>query len=766
MSHGAVVAGSQRGLNPRPHTLKVRRLACCLLSGVIGLLGGTASAQPPAPAGAQMKRLDIRRIEVAPVIDGVLDDAVWSRATRVEDMHQIEPLEYTEPTQATQVYLYYDDEAFYVGARLLDSEPEQMIANVLRQGEQFWSDELFAVIIDTFNDKRNGYRFQVNPHGLRMQAIYENTTGANFDWNGIWRTAATRDEAGWSAEMAIPFKTLSFDPDNDTWGINFERNVSRGEESIGWVSRNQAVNPSVAGVAVGFEDLQLGRGLDVVPSVVLSGQKTYEDPALDDAEHEPSLDIYYKITPSLNAALTLNTDFSATEVDDRQVEFTRFSLFFPEKRDFFLRDSDIFQFGRIGDLGDFGAGGTDTFSRPDIESGQPYFSRRIGLSATGRPVDLDMGGKLAGRVGEFNLGALAIRQDAFGDVAATDIFVGRAAANILEESTIGVIVTDGDPRSNLDNSLVGVDLRYANTRLPGGRALESDVWYQRSDTEGVEDGDRAYGLRVRAPNTTGFRGTLGVKQIEANFFPALGYVNRAGVRDHIFKLGYTHRPVAGRLRALYAGLDAQRIDLIDGGLQTQVLTLRALEAEDRTRNRGHLYLHSTREVLAEPFRIWERGAESVVIPAGQYAFEEAVVQLSTSSTRRFWGRMDYLAGDFYDGRRERTRIGVGWRPSTHFRTTLDYALNDVRLPHGDFSTRLVQFRADVVFSATLSWVTLLQYDDVSETMGINARLHWIPEAGREAFIVLNHNLQDFDRDNRFASTAADLALKFNYTFRF
>ena len=730
------------------------------------MICGVADGQESVPPGGQMKTMQISRIDSAPVIDGMLDEVVWSQITPVEDMHQVEPIEYAEPTQATQIYLYYDDEALYLGVRMLDSEAEEIVANVLRQGEQFWSDELFSVNIDTFNDKRNGYVFQVNPHGVRMQAIYENTTSSNFDWQGIWRADATVDEEGWTAEMAIPFKTLSFDPNNDTWGINFERNISRGEESIGWVSRNQAINPSVSGVAVGFEGLELGRGLDIVPSVVLNEQKTYGDPLANDSSGEPSLDIYYKISPSLNASLTFNTDFSATEVDDRQVELTRFNLFFPEKRDFFIRDSDIFQFGRIGGLGGFGAGGRDTFSRSDVESAQPFFSRRIGLSATGQPVNLDMGGKLAGRIGNWNLGALAIRQDEFSGVEATDIFVGRVAANILAESTIGMIVTDGDPRSNLDNSLAGVDFRYSNTRLPGNRVIEADAWYQQSDTEGIDGEDHALGFRIRSPNTTGLRGSFGAKEIGANFFPALGFVNRSGVRDHIFKLGYTLRPREGRIRTVYSGLDAERIDLIDGGLQTQVMTLRALEMEDRSRNRGHLYLHSTQEVLVEPFEIWERGTESVVIPMGTYSFEEAEFQITTSTTRMFWGMLSHRAGNFYDGDRERTSVRLGWRPSTHFRTTLDYTLNDVKLPHGDFSTRLLQFRADVIFSSTLSWVTLLQYDDVSETMGINARLHWIPEAGREAFIVLNHNLQDFDRNNRFNSASADLALKFNYTFRF
>ena len=724
------------------------------------------NTQDIVPNGAQMKSLNINKLNTPPTLDGILDEPIWYEATQINDMHQVEPTEYIQPTQETLVYVYHDDESLYIGARLFDSNPDAMVANVLRQGEAFWSDELFAVIIDTFNDKRNGYRFQVNPNGLRMEGIFVNTTNTDMNWNGIWRAAASADQEGWSAEMAIPFKTLSFNPNNDTWGINFERDISRGEEGIAWVSRNQTTNPSIAGIAVGFEDLQLGRGLDIVPSLVISSQKNYADLPPTGENTSPSLDLYYKITPSLNSALTFNTDFSATEVDDRQVEFTRFNLFFPEKRAFFLRDSDIFQFGRIGSLDGYSAGQMDTFSRPDLQSAQPYFSRRIGLSSSGQPVDLDMGAKVAGRLGGWNLGALTIQQGEHGDISATDIFVGRAAANILEESTVGIIVTDGDPRSNSGNSLVGIDLRYANTRLPGGRALETDLWYQESSTEGIDGNDSAFGLRIRAPNSTGFRGQLGFKRIEENFFPALGYVNRSGVNDQIFKLGYTIRPEGGRYSAIYSGIDAQRIELIKGDLQTQVITLRALEVDTASRIRGYLRIHKTEENLSEPYSIWTRGSDSVVIPIKKYSFDETELDLNSDHTKEVWGNFNYQAGDFYDGERERISIGLGWRPSIRLRTTLSYALNDVKLPHGNFSTRLVQLRNDIIFSSTLSWVTLLQYDDISETMGINARVHWIPEAGKEAYIVLNHNLQDFDRDNRFSSVSADLALKFNYTFRF
>jgi len=453
-------------------------------------------------------------------------------------LHQIVPREYDEPSEPTEIRIYYDDDALYIGAIMFDTEPERMNASILRQGASFFGDDFFSVILSPFNDSRNGYRFQINANAIRMEMLSFDTSGQDWNWNGIWQGDAELDERGWVAEIAIPFKTLSFDPENDTWGINFTRDLGRLDERSGWVSRNSAQDPSIVGEVSGFEGLNLGKGLDVVPSIALKERRDF-DPSGSDSSIEPSLDVFYKVTPSINAALTLNTDFSSTEVDDRQVELTRFSLFFPEKRSFFLRDADIFRFGRVGERLGFGLTGSSTLSRPDLENGRPYFSRRIGLSATGQPVDLDAGAKLAGRVGRWTIGALGIRQDQFADVDATDIFVGRLTANVLQESSVGMIVTDGNPRSNLDNSLVGVDFVYNNTRLPGGRSLNGEAWYQKSDTEGVDDQQAAYGIRLRSPNNVGWRGGAGVKQIEANFFPALGFVNRAGIRDQSYELGYS-----------------------------------------------------------------------------------------------------------------------------------------------------------------------------------------------------------------------------------
>ena len=736
------------------------------------ILIGTLSISAGEPAFAQdtlSVELGTKSVSIgrghAPVIDGHLDEDAWQAAIIVDDLHQIRPIEYSMPSEKTEIRIYYDDDALYIGARMFDSQPEEMNANTLRQGAHFWGDDYLSIIVAPFNDKRNGYRFQLNPNGIRMEMLFYDTSGQDWNWNGIWQGMASRNDSGWVAEISIPFKTLSFNPQNETWGINFTRDLGRKSEMSGWVSRNSSQDPSIAGEASGFKDLKLGKGLDIVPSLTLKQKKDF-DFSVNENNAEPSLDLFYKITPSLNGSLTLNTDFSATEVDARQLELSRFSLFFPEKRTFFLRDADIFRFARVGGRLGYGLTGTSSFSQPDLENGRPYFSRRIGLSATGQPADLNAGAKLSGRVGRWNIGGLAIQQDQFDNVHATDIFVGRITANVLEESSAGILITDGDPRSNLENSVAGVDFVYNNTRLPGGRSMQSEVWYQESRTEGVDTDQSAYGLRLRAPNVLGWRGGIGIKQIDKNFFPALGFVNRAGIRDQTFELGYSRRVSGPLLRTVYSAIDAQRVDLIDGGLQSQVITLRALEFESNMRDSGYLRFHSTKEVLTKPYVIWKKESAQVVVPSDSYSFNETELSLSTGDFRKTWGTFNYRTGGFFGGNRTRIKTGIGWRHNNHFQFKLNYDFNDVELPGGNFNTRLVGVGTDIIFSATTSWLTLVQYDNVTETMGVNSRLHWIPEAGRELFIVFNHNLQDIDLNNRFESMLSDLAIKLNYTFRF
>lgn len=715
----------------------------------------TGAGLAQSPDSSPLKTVQAVRVSGPLSIDGRLDEAAWAGAAVVEDFHQILPIEYAPPSQKTQFFLLYDDDALYVAAKMWDSEPDLITAKVLRQGGQSWTDDQFHLLLDPFNDKRSGYRFQINPNGLRQEGLTLNASQVEWNWVGIWQAAAVQDEEGWVAETRIPFKSLSFDPESDIWGINFTRKISRENETIGWVSRNQTISPAIAGILTGLEGIKQGLGLDVVPTLTINKERTFT-PHSSDSGAEPSLDIFYKITPALNASFTLNTDFSATEVDDRQVNLTRFGLFFPEKRDFFLQDTDIFEFGRLG-FRDFGG----RFSRPLSENGRPFFSRKIGLSSTGQPVGLDVGGKLSGRIGRWNIGALAVQQDEFEAVQVADLFVGRATANILQESNIGMIITNGDPRSNLGNSVLGADFHYQNTRLSNGRVIEADIWYQQSNTEGIDGDDAAWSAKLKMPNNTGFRGEIGLKEIQANFIPALGYINRKDIRDYTFEAGYTYRSLGGAVRSVYGGAIVERVEYLNGELQSQVANLR-LDIQNQTNDKVVLTYSEEREGLVQPFEI----SKGIVIPRGVYAFDGFRVHVDTGTHRKLKTRFTVGSGDFYAGKQENVNMFLEWTPNQHFRTSVNYRYNDVSLPQGNFILRLVQVGLDLTFTSTLSWVNLLQYDNNSEMLGINSRLHWIPQAGREMFIVLNHNLEDPDRDNRFQSAFADLSLKVNYTLRF
>jgi hypothetical protein len=732
----------------------IRRLTACIC-----LLVAAAS---PALGQTQIDEADKSfravRTTTAPIIDGRLDEEAWTLAEVVEDLHQISPQEYDEPSQRTQVFVLFDEDNLYIAAKLWDTEPDRITAQILRQGSDIRNDDNFGVILDPFHDRRSGYRFQVNANGVRAEAIFQNVTQTQSNWQGIWQAEARIVEDGWTVEMAIPYKTLSFNPANDTWGINFSRQIARNNESIGWVSRTRAQNPSVAGIAIGLDGLQQGRGLDIVPSLSMRESKDFV-PGTSVTDTEPSLDVFYKFTPAMTGVLTFNTDFSATEVDDRRVNLTRFSLFFPEKRDFFLQDADIFEFGRIG--------GGNNFRGGD-QNGRPFFSRTIGLSTTLEPVDLEIGAKLTGRIGPWNIGVLDVRQDQFENVEATNLFVGRGVLNVLEESNVGVIVTDGDPQSNLDNSLIGVDFRYLSTRIPGRRTLTGEAWYQQTDTPGSEGDDSAFGLGLRLSAPDKFTGDLNYKELQDNFNPALGFANRVGIREYSAGVSYTYRPRDKYVRTVSPSLSFSRSErLADGSLQSESVSLRVF-IMNHTNDRLSFSCQRQQEGLVDPFTIHRARppAQDIVIQPGLYEFDSCTGSVATGSQRKFSAGVTYQSGEFYDGDRVATRPNLTWRPSAHFSLNVSYQVNDIDLPEGAFTTRLTQFSTEVVFSSTLSWVNLMQWDNGSDILGINSRLHWVPQAGRDFYLVLNHDLQDLDENGTFHSIRGDLTAKASYTLRF
>ena len=735
---------------------------------------------PLLALGQEVGYLDSKHFEMAKLsdeasIDGIMDEAIWQQATLITDLHQVNPFEYAEPTQRTEIRIYYTEDALYVGARMWDDQPEEITAQILNQSSSLFSDDWFFFQIDPFLDRRSGYRFATNPNGVRFEAIFKSPTDMESNWQGIWQGESSVDENGWVTEMRIPFQTLSFDPENSDWGINFSRSIPRNNERIAWYSRNRVMSPGASGLATGMTGMYQGVGLDVVPGLTLRREQLFGSGPLADVDEsfEPSLDLFYKITPSLNAALTINTDFSAAEVDNRQVNLTRFSLFFPEKRDFFLRDSDIFEFGNIGTFGfNFRDGtGNSAIEGAGKQNARPFFSRRIGLSGNGAPVDIEVGGKLSGRVGNFNVGTLLIAQDEdpLNGVEANEIFVGRAVMNVLSESQVGVMLTDGDPQSNLDNTLIGTDFRYRNSKLANGKIIEANAWVQKTDTEGKQGDDLAYSFSLSSPNNTGWRGTAVYSRVEQNFEPAVGFVSRTGIQDFAVDGGYIHRFDSGSyFRSIYLGAEGYRADL----LSTEQLSSEELGVRiglfNQTGDKFFTKIARKREVLLNDFTIFTASdaSRSVVIPAGEYEYYEWRVFPNSASQRKFSNTMNFQIGEYYNGNRVQLGLNSTWRPTRQYEFGLNYSENSIKLPGGDFKVRLISMKANISFNSRWTWSNFVQYDNVSENMGFNSRLSWMPEEGQQAFLVFNYGAQDRDKDNSFTSTNTDLSLKLTYTYRY
>lgn len=691
----------------------------------------------------ERKSATISHTTHAPVIDGILDPSEWDGATVITDMHQFLPIDHGEPSERSKFYLMYDADNLYIGARLWDDHPELINARQLIQGQGMPFDDAFEVILDPFNRMRSGYNFQINPNGIRRDGIYENTNNLNRDWDGIWDAAARIDGEGWTAEVAIPFKTLNFDNSNPDWGFTIARTIARKKEELAWSSYDRKINPGTAGVLRGFHDVRQGMGLDIVPSIAVGANRDFIR-SDNDRVMEPSLDISYNITPSLTGILTFNTDFSATEVDNRQVNLNRFALFFPEKRDFFLQDADIFTFGGLG------------------ENGIPFFSRKIGLSLQGDPVDLNAGVKLTGRIGRWNIGTLAVRQGAYDDVNASMLMVGRVSANVLDESTVGAIMTYGDPLSNNDNMVVGADFNYRNTRFMRGRSLTGNMWFQQSDTPGVSNSEQAWGGNINISASEGPGGSFTYQRFGNNFYPALGFANRIGIQRFQLNVANRYRPENSWLRSIFSFISIERIQDLDGNVETQAIRSQPIQFEDNRGDRVGLLLFHGREVLTQPFEI----NPGIVIQPGDYSFNRIGTEWRFAPERVIAPHFAVFAGEFYNGERLNLRGGFDWRPNSHFYIGMDYDYNNVDLPAGSFETRLLSISANWAFNSRWSFVNLIQYDNFSNSMGINSRLHWNPHAGEDMYVVLNYTLDSPGMFRGLSSNEAEVLLKYTRTFRF
>lgn len=697
------------------------------------------------PAFAQPFRLPLRLevVSAPPVIDGRLDDHAWQAASVLTDFTQVLPEEGAAPSERTEVRFAHDRDHLYIAVRAHDREPHRIIAKQMQRDNALDSDDRVKIAFDTFFRQRDGYFFAVNAAGARTDGLIENFSVENRLWDTIWRAETRIDESGWTAEIAIPFKSLSFDPRRDTWGFNVERIIRRRQETVRWtaVARAKPMT-SLADFAElrGLHGLRQGRGLEVRPFFTAS----HRDDAVTgrgDWTFKPGGDLTYHLTPSLKANATINTDFAEAEVDDRVVNLTRFPVVFPEKRDFFLQDTSLFSFGGLG------------------TSPTPYYSRRIGLAANGLPVDIVAGARLTGRIGNTSLALLDVQQGAAAGVRAKNLFVGRVSTKVLAESNLGLIVTNGDPRTNGDNTLGGFDFNYLNSNLPGKKQLMAHAYVMVTSSDRLGGEDEAFGLELKYPNEP-LDVTLTFRELGARFDPALGFINRNGIRDYIGRFTYTWRPNTPQLRSVVFTLRPWYTTDLGRRVVAENHDLPILTFTNPAGDALTLLYTRNSDFLDLPFAI----SPGVVIPPGDYAYGRFKPYFNSSPARPVSIGWSYQGGPFYTGTRYDYKGTLDWRPTRHVTAGLGYEWRNVNLREGEFDVTISSGRLNLAFSPDLSWNTTVQYDSVSGQMGLNSRVRYTYRPGSDLFLVVTQGW-DFDRwDLRRLNT--EIAMKAGAALRF
>jgi hypothetical protein len=715
---------------------------------------------PAPPAGAQAPDGDGRPVIVAVpldpseriTVDGRLAEPAWQRVVPVERFTQSEPQNGEPSSERTEIRVMFDRDALFIGAELFDADAGQLLGNqMLRDGAQDGDDRLMWVL-DPFFDQRSGYYFEINPAGAMGDAQLvpapSNTLGVvqNRAWNGIWHVRVTRHERGWTAEVEIPFRTLNFDPRATAWGINFQRSIGRKNEETFWTGwgRNQGLfSLAAAGRLEGISGVSQGHGIDIKPYAIA----TYREGSAAAANKaDAGLDVFYNLTPQLKANLTVNTDFAQTEVDDRQVNLTRFALFFPEKRDFFLE----------------GAGNFD-FSRDPVSNFSGFFSRRIGLTPQGQPQKIDFGTKLIGRAGDFDLGFLQVRTGREGSVLGEDFTVFRPKRRFFSQSYAGLLYTRRATRESAipDRHTIGVDFQLVSTQFRGSQNLQVAGYFMKTPNAAKPGDDAAYGLRVDYPNDL-WNGRVFYREIQKNADPAVGFVEGNDYRKLTSTLLFRPRP-RNRLgiRQISTGYRSDFFFTTENEWAERTVQLTVADVNFQSGDRVSVLVTPTYERLHQPFRV----GGGITLPVGvEYTYARYSVSGSTATRRKISGDLALNDGTFYSGRRREVSAGVNVRPRPGLSATVSSSFNRVELAEGEFSVKILRALVNTQFSPFVSVSNNIQYDSVSRLLGWQFRFRWIVTPGTDLYFVSLGNW--LDAGDTFTLMDRNASTKLLYTYRF
>jgi hypothetical protein len=698
------------------------------VSGVLHASGGALAQVPEAADRTAPPSVSARRASGPITVDGRLDEPTWSAADTLGGLRQREPLEGEPASEATVVRVLYDDENLYLGILAHDSSLDDIVARVLeRDGLAEFGlfgdlldvpDDMVAVVLDTYHDRRNAFLFATNPVGNQTDALIENEgQGINEDWDGVWDVAARRHERGWSAEIAIPFRTLRFSADErQTWGFNVARVIKRKNEEALWSSWGRdnggLFKIARAGVLDGLEGLRRGANLQIEPYVLArasSADRVAPEEFDDDDEIEMGGDAKWGITPNVTLDLTVNTDFAQVEADVEQINLTRFSLFFPEKREFFLENAGIFEFGIEG------------FGPPPLLL---FFSRRIGI-ADGREVPLLGGARVTGRAGRWSIGALDVVTGKAGEEPRSHWSVVRVRRNVLARGQVGGIVTHQAPVERDGSTAFGVDFSL----LPTNEFLLTALVAGSVDPA---DPPEPFAADLVADYTGDFWGwRLSWYMIGEGMRPAVGFVRRPGVHRVFGTLRQRPRP-GGLVRSVTIRENVEVFANTDGTVEDRIFQLQ-IEPRLETGDQLRVVLERRSERLEEPFAL----RPELVVPAGEYGNTGWTVSGETTRERPVWLGASYAEPGFFDGRRRELVGELGWTPSPHLALSVGWSRNEIETPHGDLATDLGIVRIGLARSTRLRWDTQLQYNGEDDELGGNLRLHWIWSPGSDFYVVAN-----------------------------
>jgi len=708
------------------------------------------------------------RITDPMTLDGVLDEGVYARIRPIDGFLQQEPHEGQPATQKTDVWLLFDDRNLYVSARCWSTDPSRIVANEMRRDSfaNFQNDN-FAVLFDTFHDRRNGVQFQSTPLGGLSDSLITDERDSNRDWNTVWDARARRFDQGWIVEFVIPFRSLRYPaPGPQDWGVQFRR-VARGTNEFSYLTPMPAaftqramVRVSQAATLVGLEAPKAALNLEVKPYALGAVKTDLEAsaPYSNDPNAQAGIDAKYTFKNGLVADGTLNTDFAQVEEDEQQVNLTRFSLFFPERREFFLEGAGIFAFG--------GASVSPRGGQQGPPSNTPilFYSRTIGLFEYGddetAAVPLLAGGRLTGRTGGYTVGAINIQQRADASIGApsTNFSVLRLKRDILRQSSVGVIFTNRSQSVNANGAsqTLGADASFTFQRY-----LTINTYLARTRTDGLEGNDASYrGDIAWTGDRYGFEAEHLV--VERNFNPEVGFMRRENFRRNYGMFRFSPRPPGpSPIRKYQFETAFDHFTDTNGRLESQQAQVQAgmdLQNADEWR----VEFRNNYEYLDEPFEI----ADGLFLPVGAYRFNDAEASYTIGPQRKVNGTILAGGGQFFDG----TRTVLGYRGRIEVTSRLGVepgiSVNWVDLTEGSFVAKLLTARVTYNLSPRKALMGLVQYNSEGHVIGANVRFRWEYRPGSDLFVVYNEGRDTSLGVNRSALSSRSFVVKFTRLFRF